>query len=106
MRSAATIEEKIARRKEYFVRPRTFCATRGNFVFDGKNVPTFGPRYTIKGAAWLADDRSEEHTSELQSRFGISYAVCCLEKITPSTRRLGRGPTVRAPKVQADWWPA
>ena len=25
--------------------------------------------------------RSEEHTSELQSRFGISYAVFCLKKI-------------------------
>src|ERR1043166_6347645 len=24
--------------------------------------------------------RSEEHTSELQSRFGISYAVSCLKK--------------------------
>src|ERR1043166_6915866 len=28
----------------------------------------------------LADNRSEEHTSELQSRFGISYAVFCLKK--------------------------
>src|ERR1043166_10310264 len=27
-------------------------------------------------------DRSEEHTSELQSRFGISYAVFCLKKKT------------------------
>src|ERR1043166_10027660 len=27
-----------------------------------------------------ADQRSEEHTSELQSRFGISYAVFCLKK--------------------------
>src|ERR1043166_7272309 len=26
------------------------------------------------------DLRSEEHTSELQSRFGISYAVFCLKK--------------------------
>jgi len=26
--------------------------------------------------------RSEEHTSELQSRFGISYAVFCLKKKT------------------------
>src|ERR1043166_7931320 len=26
------------------------------------------------------DSRSEEHTSELQSRFGISYAVFCLKK--------------------------
>ena len=25
-------------------------------------------------------DRSEEHTSELQSRLGISYAVFCLDR--------------------------
>src|ERR1043166_10244424 len=31
--------------------------------------------------------RSEEHTSELQSRFGISYAVFCLKK---KQRILGR----------------
>src|ERR1043166_2368358 len=30
---------------------------------------------TVRSAA-----RSEEHTSELQSRFGISYAVFCLKK--------------------------
>src|ERR1043166_5768401 len=28
----------------------------------------------------LSTVRSEEHTSELQSRFGISYAVFCLKK--------------------------
>src|ERR1043166_1550467 len=28
----------------------------------------------------LGEVRSEEHTSELQSRFGISYAVFCLKK--------------------------
>src|ERR1043166_6242853 len=27
----------------------------------------------------VSDTRSEEHTSELQSRFGISYAVFCLK---------------------------
>src|ERR1043166_4910744 len=46
-------------------------------------------------------DRSEEHTSELQSRFGISYAVFCLKKKTnrnnPQRAHLpprggGRGP--------------
>src|ERR1043166_3261422 len=31
-------------------------------------------------AAVFEDERSEEHTSELQSRFGISYAVFCLKK--------------------------
>src|SRR3546814_8489915 len=28
----------------------------------------------------VCDDRSEEHTSELQSLMRISYAVCCLKK--------------------------
>src|ERR1043166_9908293 len=31
--------------------------------------------------------RSEEHTSELQSRFGISYAVFCLKKKQPHRSR-------------------
>src|SRR3546814_7051269 len=31
-------------------------------------------------AAGTADDRSEEHTSELQSLMRISYAVFCLKK--------------------------
>src|ERR1043166_5619862 len=30
----------------------------------------------------MTNTRSEEHTSELQSRFGISYAVFCLKKKT------------------------
>src|SRR3546814_10447161 len=30
--------------------------------------------------AWMADSRSEEHTSELQSLMRISYAVFCLKK--------------------------
>src|ERR1043166_9888345 len=39
----------------------------------------------VSGGAHLAGlggahARSEEHTSELQSRFGISYAVFCLKK--------------------------
>src|ERR1043166_9785954 len=34
--------------------------------------------------------RSEEHTSELQSRFGISYAVFCLKKKVPASCHCGR----------------
>src|SRR5213592_5057128 len=30
--------------------------------------------------SWLCPVRSEEHTSELQSRYVISYAVFCLKK--------------------------
>src|ERR1043166_9891504 len=44
-------------------------------------VPRRGPRRHRRG-------RSEEHTSELQSRFGISYAVFCLKK-KKTSRELG-----------------
>src|ERR1043166_9204234 len=37
------------------------------------------PGEDARGARALTT-RSEEHTSELQSRFGISYAVFCLKK--------------------------
>src|ERR1043166_2203076 len=37
-------------------------------------IPDFG---TVAGPFQIT--RSEEHTSELQSRFGISYAVFCLK---------------------------
>src|SRR3546814_9193637 len=33
------------------------------------------------------NDRSEEHTSELQSLMRISYAVFCLKKKTPNPKR-------------------
>src|SRR3546814_12234223 len=35
-------------------------------------------------------DRSEEHTSELQSLMRISYAVFCLKKKTPNMKKLHR----------------
>src|ERR1043166_1571145 len=47
-----------------------------------------------RGADLLRPARSEEHTSELQSRFGISYAVFCLKKKNkagPSTSPAPRG---------------
>src|ERR1043166_8593942 len=37
-------------------------------------------RKFFPGYVLVKMDRSEEHTSELQSRFGISYAVFCLKK--------------------------
>src|ERR1043166_4073069 len=47
-----------------------------------KTDPCVDPRYRFM----IQDYRSEEHTSELQSRFGISYAVFCLnKKITTSS---------------------
>src|ERR1051325_5713702 len=42
--------------------------------------------------------RSEEHTSELQSPYVISYAVFCLKKKRRGCRGRGRGPVV-APQL-------
>src|ERR1043166_7864427 len=44
-------------------------------------------------------NRSEEHTSELQSRFGISYAVFCLEK--KKAKRRDRPRFISAPTMLA-----
>src|SRR3546814_6803267 len=53
-------------------------------------TPSGAERYTASfGVAELGpgDDRSEEHTSELQSLMRISYAVFCLQKKNSITER-------------------
>src|SRR3546814_6586707 len=50
------------------------CAAGGEGAFEGGGVDVGA---TI---APPTDDRSEEHTSELQSLMRISYAVFCLKK--------------------------
>src|SRR3546814_5725545 len=45
---------------------------------------TVGPAHREERALLAVDDRSEEHTSELQSLMRSSYAVCCLKKKTPN----------------------
>src|ERR1043166_4957961 len=53
---------------------------------DGGVIVLLGQRNSVEGFGQRTDlidfyqNRSEEHTSELQSRFGISYAVFCLKK--------------------------
>src|ERR1044071_3848740 len=39
-----------------------------------------GSRFQLVSSAGAGSSRSEEHTSELQSRVDISYAVFCLKK--------------------------
>src|ERR1043166_9894532 len=48
-------------------------------LFRSRRAPR-DPRAHRRPAARGGVERSEEHTSELQSRFGISYAVFCLKK--------------------------
>src|SRR3546814_5176680 len=56
------------------VRPRTWQECRDLACYIG------GPNPALRD-----DQRSEEHTSELQSLMRISYAVFCLKKKTPNT---------------------
>src|SRR3546814_7825745 len=53
-------------------RPRRF-AKRGEDALRQRRVERIGP-------GQIGADRSEEHTSELQSLMRISYAVFCLKK--------------------------
>src|SRR3546814_5585400 len=55
----------------------------GRGLFHAKHPSCYGGRRDRRGLpipAWPADDRSEEHTSELQSLMRNSYAVFCLKK--------------------------
>src|SRR3546814_9853918 len=55
-----------------------FLSGRGHSIRSSGAVPAWsGP---FRGGDGLFRDRSEEHTSELQSLMRISYAVFCLKK--------------------------
>src|SRR3546814_5761984 len=54
----------------------------GEFKLIGGRPTAALPLATIVGGEVLEGDRSEEHTSELQSLMRISYAVFCLKKKT------------------------
>src|SRR3546814_3441858 len=68
-----------------------FLAGMGNYLrsevlFAANLLPQRRPRDLDAGErAALARERSEEHTSELQSLMRISYAVFCLKKKTNSS---------------------
>src|SRR3546814_5561034 len=49
---------------------------------EGYADPRYDYRYPLRELGWTRADRSEEHTSELQSLMRISYAVFCLKKKT------------------------
>src|SRR3546814_1873461 len=58
----------------------TWIRSRGDFSSQAE-AAAFGVGLKLFGGAILANkDRSEEHTSELQSLMRISYAVFCLKK--------------------------
>src|SRR3546814_10235078 len=62
-------------------RPHLFGRFFGGAAdFEGRQAPVRYPRQSDRADRRPAADRSEEHTSELQSLMRISYAVFCLKK--------------------------
>src|SRR3546814_6397797 len=57
------------------------CRVRGM-----EHVYVAGDAGSYPGPEWMAKQRSEEHTSELQSLMRISYAVFCLKKKTTNNQ--------------------
>src|SRR3546814_1474148 len=77
-----------------------FCLTEAGAGSDAASVRTKAARnddgsWTLSGEKiWITNggiaDRSEEHTSELQSLMRISYAVFCLKKKKTRTQQTPR----------------
>src|SRR3546814_2318248 len=59
---------------------RFIGADRFPYITAGQRESPFEQRAGHAAIAALDQDRSEEHTSELQSLMRISYAVFCLKK--------------------------
>src|SRR3546814_7853546 len=66
--------------------PRIMRSTRYSLTARGRSVAP--SRRLPTGSSSL--ERSEEHTSELQSLMRISYAVFCLKKKKPSNKLRAR----------------
>src|SRR3546814_10622685 len=65
------------------ISPRAFADVEGD-----RHRPVFGiaAKFGIDVGKGVAEQRSEEHTSELQSLMRISYAVFCLKKKKQANR--------------------
>src|SRR3546814_10851778 len=65
-----------------------FCPCHGShYDTSGRVRKGPAPRNLVVPPYAFLDDRSEEHTSELQSLMRISYAVFCLKKNKPQLAR-------------------
>src|SRR3546814_4751484 len=70
------------RRRRQFPRGAGDLPAGASFVRSGRIACFRFPSFLRAGFCWAGSQRSEEHTSELQSLMRISYAVFCLKKKT------------------------
>src|SRR3546814_4912006 len=79
MRSTYVIEEGRGDRQSIVLTAIPFQVGKSGLV---EKIAEAARDKRIEGVADIRDERSEEHTSELQSLMRISYAVFCLTKKT------------------------
>src|SRR3546814_5027298 len=91
------IQQRRHERHELVERAGVFRPLADDLVVDGENDriacaldPDHAGRHEVAADAGrdvLGGERSEEHTSELQSLMRISYAVFCLKKKTTTQHK-------------------
>src|SRR3546814_6652039 len=68
--------------------PHAALATAERYNLEGNHAPALAnAELAMRGLKTGTPDRSEEHTSELQSLMRISYAVFCLKKKKKTTHK-------------------
>src|SRR3546814_3390935 len=76
--TCGVVNELRSKRQDKMNGPTLFLSST---VFDFADLRSALKDYLeLRGCRVLASERSEEHTSELQSLMRISYAVFCLKK--------------------------
>src|SRR3546814_1014286 len=89
VRDPCEIERIAARRGSRTDAQRVEQLARARFVDAGHAFRRVANPFILKQRAecggWFPQQRSEEHTSELQSLMRISYAVFCLKKKNKAT---------------------
>src|SRR3546814_3404679 len=78
---------------------RNGCPRRGCARSCAREPPATRAPATLADPAATACERSEEHTSELQSLMRISYAVFCLKKKKKETDKLKKHRKMKKKKV-------
>src|SRR3546814_4414488 len=75
------VRTQLRRRRTHLRLPRPLS------IADTRQQISEGIAHSHRPTSSYQLDRSEEHTSELQSLMRISYAVFCLKKKTPNNKK-------------------
>src|SRR3546814_9644495 len=73
------ITKQVARESGHTGPMKALTKERAAAIYTSRYIEKPGFLPLVERDRWVAEERSEEHTSELQSLMRISYAVFCLQ---------------------------